>query len=165
MSQVELIEEELTIEDLENELEEDRKAARDLQRIENEIKEEAESAVAKADRHGDERASAEAASVAFDFAEAERATEEIEAERDARGADGEVVVEREILVDAGDIDLDDADWEMDADWVQGDRDDRESGIVDFVKESLGDAAEAVKSAAHNAKEQAKEVADNIKRQM
>lgn len=159
MSQVELIEEELTIEDLENELEEDRKAARDLQRIENEIKEEAESAVAKADRHGDERASAEAASVAFDFAEAERATEEIEAERDARGADGEVVVEREILVDAGDIDLDDADW------VQGDREDRESGIVDFVKESLGDAAEAVKSAAHNAKEQAKEVADNIKRQM
>lgn len=159
MSQVELIEEELTIEDLENELEEDRKAARDLQRIENEIKEEAESAVAKADRHGDKRASAEAASVAFDFAEAERATEEIEAERDARGADGEVVVEREILVDAGDVDLDDADW------VQGDREDRESGIVDFVKESLGDAAEAVKSAAHNAKEQAKEVADNIKRQM
>ena len=52
-------------------------AAADLERVEEEIVEEAENAVEVDDAAGDAQAAAEAAETAFDFEEAEKATDAI----------------------------------------------------------------------------------------
>lgn len=181
MSRIDVIEEEFVIEDLESELEQEREAAQDLKSVEDAAKKEAEASAAKADKHGDEHASTEAASAAFDFDQAERATDELEQRveqeeepRDSQpqefftGVVAEVrqafdsrktaKAEREVAERTGNADLANKAAKREAA-----QEHHEGSLMDSMKESLGSAADAVKSAAMNAKEQAKEAAEGMKK--
>lgn len=89
MTRVEIIEEEFLIDELEDEIEQERLAAEDLKRVEDEAKQEAEASAAKADKRGDARAAADAASAAFDFDQAQRTTEDTEGRVESRTEDAD----------------------------------------------------------------------------